>query len=156
MTTKTLLAAVAIAAVPAFASAQSAADQQLAASLGVSASEFTSHELARLKSAKSDNDRKEVEFILSHQGGQPSNTSAGAAALAASAGVEPGTLDVNQLARLRVAREDNDFNEVHAILTGATSNSTSAYKTQLARSLNVDADDYTVADLVRLRKSIED
>lgn len=133
---------------------------QLALSAGVEPGQFSDAQLIRLIDAQRNNDREEINFILSQRGADVSRSdfggvSAGAAQLAASVGVEPGALPLNDLVRLdRAQFEDDDVTAAYILSgksgSGSANAATNAGARQLAALLGVNPADYTVAELVAL------
>lgn len=133
---------------------------QLALSAGVEPGQFSDAQLIRLIDAQRNNDREEINFILSQRGADVSRSdfggvSAGAAQLAASVGVEPGALPLNDLVRLdRAQFEDDDVTAAYILSgksgSGSVNAATNAGARQLAALLGVNPADYTVAELVAL------
>lgn len=140
--------------------------EQLAASAGVSAADFTPDQLIRLVDAQRENDRRTIDFIMGQSKGTVSrstmgeSTSVGAAQLALAAGVEPGRFTNAELIRLTRAQRDNETDEVAFILSGKNrveaSAGVSAGKAQLAASIGVNPQDYTLTELTRLTSTSSD
>ncbi|MEL6169169.1 MAG: hypothetical protein AAFR35_10790 [Pseudomonadota bacterium] len=150
--------AVALAA-PAFA------NDQLSRSLGVEPGALTVSELAVLKNAI-DNDDNNVQFDAIRAGltgDVVSTQSFGAAAqLAASVGVEPGALSVQELAVIKNATDNADDNRALASIRGAltgdvvsTQSGISAGHAQLAAQFDVDPTVYSVTDILELKSRID-
>ena len=80
----------------------SAGDAQLAALAGVEPGRFTTNELVRLIDAQRDNDRQEVDFILSgtNREGEAAGISAGKAQLAAGLRVNPADFTLAELSAM--------------------------------------------------------
>ncbi|MEM8555797.1 MAG: hypothetical protein AAGF71_13345 [Pseudomonadota bacterium] len=119
------------------------ANSQLADSLGVEPGVYSTVELVRLKNAIEDNNASEVAFILQRS----------AEATRAANFADSGS-DVSAL-RLRRAMEDNNTAEVNFILDGGSAGSFSK-STHLASSVGVDAQAFTVSDVIRLKRAKED
>ncbi|MEF3048622.1 hypothetical protein [Pseudotabrizicola sp. L79] len=133
---------------------------QLAAIAGVSSEGFTQAQLTRLINAQRDGDQEQINFILSQQSSGVSRsdmggTSAGAAQLANSLGVEPGRYTLDELLRLDRAMRDDDTATISFIVSGearkhsSVSGSTAGGQ-QLAAALGVNAADYSLAELTSL------
>ncbi|NSX53947.1 hypothetical protein [Parasulfitobacter algicola] len=105
MYVKVSLAALALAAAPAFA------NDQLAGSVGVDAGSFTTSQLAQLKSALEGDDQNIASFIKA--GGSEvistqSGISAGHAQLAQSLGLDANEYSVSELARIKSIRDSDE------------------------------------------------
>ncbi len=144
------------------AAASSGLDQ-LAASAGVSANDFTAAQLIQLRDAQRDNDQERISFILSQAGtGTVTRSDMGSseisqnAQLAASAGVAPGLYTTGELQVLIEAKRDNDIERARFILSGenrkgaSPTSAVSPGKAQLAAALGLNAADYSLAELARL------
>jgi hypothetical protein len=138
--------------------------EQLAASAGVSAKDFSVAQLVRLTEAQRNNDADEVRFILSQAGqGGLSRSDMGTgnvsqdAQLAAAAGVAPGLYSANELQRLIEARRNNDAEAINFLLSGGNRNGAapadvvSPGKAQLAASLGLNPADYTLNQLIAIK-----
>lgn len=171
--TVAITAIVASLAVPAFAgNPNSAGALQLSAQAGVTPGIYDASQLSRLIDAQRDSNLETVNFILSQGADLDTNTldgasvNAGKAQLAAEAGVDASDFTIAQLERLIQADRDNDDEEVRFILSQAgtysdngvvsTSSVPSAGHKMLAATLGVDANDYTVNELQRLDKAVQD
>lgn len=140
--------------------------EQLAASAGVAAADFTPDQLIRLVDAQRENDRRTIDFIMGQSKGTVSrstmgeSTSVGATQLALAVGVEPGRFTNAELIRLARAQRDNETDEVAFILSGKNrveaSAGVSAGKAQLAASIGVNPQDYTLTELTRLTSTSSD
>ena len=148
--------------------AQALASDQLALSLGIEPGSATVAELVQLRAAIDDDNMALEQDIRSRISGGPiaavgaSNGSPAASTtqLARSLDVEPGTATLSELAQLQSAiAGDNPTAERHIraqIGNPATEAQTSprrgpsAGELQLARSLGVDPDSMTLAELIRL------
>lgn len=88
----------------------SAGHQQLAASLGVSANDFSLSELVQLRSARDNDDASMERFIMSVAGDvistQSGGISGGQAQLAASLGVNPADYSLSELTRMYIDAHD--------------------------------------------------
>jgi len=160
---RTLMMSAAALALTAGIAAANPGTQQLAASAGVSATDYTQAQLIQLLEAQRDNDTARVRFIMA-QAGQDSMTRSDMGAgvvsndaqLAASAGVEPGRFTINELQRLILAQRENDTQSIDFILSGqnrAEGNPAEVVtpgQAQMAASLGVDASQYTMAELTQL------
>ncbi|KAF0675657.1 hypothetical protein [Profundibacterium mesophilum] len=154
----TAAAATLAGALPASAERLPAGEAQLARSIGVTPGAYTLSELTLLKTLKAEDSseaRDRIAFIQKNAGDVTTRDSvSGPAQLSLSAGVTPGTLDTNELQRLNDARRENDAFRADYILSGERENSqNAAAKAQLAGSLGVDADAYTLAQLVALNSN---
>ena len=78
--------------------------------------------------------------------------------LAASIGVEPGVYTTAELIQLRSALEDNDQSTVNFILdmVDGTPAANSAGARSIAASIGVDAADFSVNELIALRRALEE
>lgn len=167
-TSKTLVLSTVIAALlsgAAFAGASTASsDAQLAASAGVQSGVYTAAELQAIIDAKRDNDSRGVAFITS--GANRANPAAstdgvGLEQLARAAGVQPGQYTQAELVGLIEAQKENDSVRIQYWLTHANratpdANPANPGKVQLAKTLGVNPDDYSMSDLVLMQSSISD
>ena len=145
-------------------SASASSDAQLAASAGVESGVYTAAELQAIIEAKRDNDNRAVAFITS--GANRTNPAAstdgiGLEQLARAAGVQPGQYTQAELVGLLDAQKENDAVKVQYWLSHANRNSPDANpanpgKVQLAKTLGVNPDDYSMSDLVLMQSSISD
>ncbi|MEM0937238.1 MAG: hypothetical protein AAGJ91_15210, partial [Pseudomonadota bacterium] len=91
---------------------------QIAAS--VDAEGYSNGDIVALKAAQDDDDSVRI-FGLRNTGGDTTATvstrSTAPEQLARSVGVEPGTLSVSQIVRLKAAQADDDHFEIHRILS---------------------------------------
>lgn len=159
-----MISAAALALTAGIAAANPGLDQ-LAASAGVSANDYTQGQLIQLLAAQRDNDEERVRFIMS-QAGQGAALGANAtstdAQLAAAAGVEPGRFTINELQLLIEAKRDNDIQMTNFILSGqnrADGNPATVVtpgQAQLAALLGVDPSQYTLAELSKLYADLND
>jgi len=149
---KTLIASAALAlafTAPAFA------NDQLAASLGVDAGQYTLSELAQIKAAQESDDN--IGFPVFSKNDTSFSTrgvSAGYVQLAASLGVEPGQYTLSQLAQIK-ANQDSDDSVIFVVsskndVAVSTRNTIFAGHAQLAASLGVDAGEYSLTDIARM------
>ncbi len=82
--------------------------------------------------------------------------------LARSLGVEPGAYSLTELVQLQTAMEDNDRSRIRNILNGnndvmsTQSFGVSAGHAQLAASIGVNAEEYSLGEIVALRTAIEE
>ncbi len=142
---------------------------QLAASAGVSANDFTQTQLIQLLDAQRDNDAERIAFIMSQAAsGNASMTKTGDlvlsqdAQMAAAAGVSPGRYTLNELQQLIVAKRDQDTATLNFILSGANRAAANPAgvvtpgQAQLAASLGVNASEYTLAELTELYAKRQD
>lgn len=142
-------------AAPAFA------NDQLAASLGVDGSLYTTAQLVELRSAMEDGDQTRVDYIRSsaQNGGTlstKSGISEGHAQLAASLGVDSDDYSVAELAALKSAMADDTAGApINGYGMGwgtlSTKSGISAGQAQIAAALGVNPADYTLAELVKMR-----
>ncbi|WP_138468148.1 hypothetical protein [Poseidonocella sp. HB161398] len=143
------LAALALAASSAGFAAQ--ASDQLATSLGVEPGQYTTAELAQIRSAVEKGDSTRVAFLLN--GGSQDDGLSNGSQLAGSLGVAPGTYTTAELVRLRDALEDGRSQSQSYVLDGTyrvTRNATPAAApsdSQLAQLLGVEAASYTNGEL---------
>lgn len=147
-----LLALAALAALPAGAQSVSAAEAQLARSLGVAPGAYTFAQLVELKSLRSESGssaRMRIAHLLGSRG--EGNSASRAEQFALGLGVAPGQLSVAELQTLGQARRENDSARAGFILSGRSHDAASeATRRQLASSLGVAAGVLSVAELVRL------
>ncbi len=140
---------------PAFAN-----DANLAASVGVEPGVYTTAELIQLAVALEGDDVITANHILGAGGETVSSQGAavgqGDRQLAASLGVEPGVYSTAELIQLTVAMEENDMPTINRILSGGSetvstqSSGASQGNQQLAAFLDVNANDYTTAELAEM------
>lgn len=161
--TVTFAALISVAAVGAAAAAGNPGKDQLARSLGVDGDQFTTAQLIQLQTAKRDNNAEAVRFILSQAGSDAvalSSDSAGQIQRAKTLGVEPGRFTPAELSQLETAKRNGDSEVWKFITTGANRNAANSAsnpgKLQLAASLGVNADDYTLAELNALNGARND
>lgn len=139
-------------------------DAQLAASAGVQPGVYTAAELQAIIDAKRDNDSRKAAFYVSgaNRAAPAANTEgAGLDQLAQAAGVQPGQYTQAELVGIIEARKENDAVQLNFWLTHANratpdANPSNPGKVQLAKTLGVNPDDYTMADLVLMQSSISD
>lgn len=154
------LSGAALAASP--VSGVNAGDVQLAYAAGVEPGRYSRAELIAIIDAQRSNETQTAQYFLSgaNRASAASNTSAGAAQLALSAGVEPGQFSVPELVQLIEAKRDNDTATVNFILSGKNrvqeSNGVSPGKAQLAALVGVDPAEYSLAELIALQPSNDD
>lgn len=146
-----------------FAAGANPGKEQIAAKLGVDASQFTLSQLVQLEEAARDNDRQAFKFIQDQAAGkihEASSTSPGNVQRALTLGVEPGRFTPAELTQLEVARKNGDSEVWRFITTGANrtakGDSNNAGKAQLAASLGVNAADYSLNELVALHGASND
>lgn len=146
---KTIIAAATLGlAAPAFAD-----NAQLARSLGVEPEQYTAAELVRLKSARAEDNRFIVNYVL-EQADAPSTRSAAAPAFARALDLDTTDYTAAELQLIRRALEENDDFRLKNLLAGAgadISAGTTAAKRQLAYDLGVEPSDYSVRELAVLR-----
>ena len=164
-TSKTLVLSAVIASLlsgVAFAGASS--DAQLAASAGVQPGVYTAAELQAIIDAKRDNDTRGVAYVTSGANRATPGAStdgAGLEQLAHAAGVQPGQYTQAELVGLIEAQKENDSVRIQYWLTHANratpdANPANPGKVQLAKTLGVNPDDYSMSDLVLMQSSISD
>lgn len=141
----------ALVALSAAGAAHAGATDQLAATLGVSAADYTLPQLVDLQAAMEDGDQRRVAFIIAHKEG--ATGIAGDAQRAALLGVEAGKYTAAELTQLETAKREGDRQLWNFITSGdnraelsATGN---AGKAQLAANLGVSADT-SLSELTRL------
>lgn len=169
---KSTLAAVVL-AVSAGASVASDVNTQLALSVGVEPGVYSLVDLVALKAADQDSQsRKAIPYILESGRNDASTkgtvnlSSMGKAShstqLAINVGAVPGEFSTAELAIIGDAVAQDNLDQVRFIENGGlnrdTSNvvSTSPAHVQLASSLDVNAADYTLAELIILKDAIRD
>lgn len=175
---KSIIAAATIAATATSAFAMDAPSQgarMLAALSGVDAGVYSVNELVQLDDALSDDDlnsNSNVNYILNEGHSSVSSrddfsaslvsTSAGADQLALNAGVAPGTYTVAELILIDGVDGGDERAYGEFIRDGGLRNDSAASVSispahqQLAGSLNVDAADFTLSQLVRLDAAVSD
>ena len=134
---------------------------QLANIAGVEPGLYTNAQLIRLIDAQRNDDTNTIRFILSQGTSDVTRSdmggvTPGAAQIAASLGVQPGTLSLNELIRLDAALAENDEHTADYIRAGqpgpsSASAADNAGAAQLAAILGVNPADYTLAELVQMR-----
>lgn len=165
-TISALAVAAALTGGAALAQTVSAGSAQLAYAAGVQPGAFSDAQLIRLIDAQRDNNREEISFILSQRGSDLSRSdmggvTPGAAQLAATVGVEPGALPLNDLVRLDAALADDEDETAAFIRAGQPGVSTGTAvgnpgAEQLAAILGVNPSDYTLAQLVAMSEDHTD
>ncbi|MDD8022506.1 MAG: hypothetical protein PHX82_05310 [Paracoccaceae bacterium] len=146
-----------LAAGAASAQAISPAQLQLAARLGVDASQYSMSQLVALNIAKSD-DNRAAPFSLTPVG-EASGTTAGDRQLAAQAGVNAANYTTAELVALNDALRAGKFDAAEAIISHGGKDRTdtiTAGRAQLAAQAGVNAADYTVAQLVAMSPRTSD
>lgn len=133
------------------AASASSGTEQLAASLGVSAADYTLPQLVDLKAAMEDGDQQRIAFILAHKEGK--TNIAGDAQRAALLGVEAGKYTAAELTQLEIAKRKGD-RELWNFITSGTNRAEvngngNPGKAQLAALLGVPADT-PLSELTRL------
>ncbi|WP_208351350.1 hypothetical protein [Pseudaestuariivita rosea] len=141
-------------AAPAFA------NNNLARSVGVEPGVYTLNELAAIKAARESDDvigfGNRVSEVVSTQS---IGTSAGQAQLAASLGVDASDYTLGELAALKSAHETDGENfrvNVGPNEVISTQSGISAGHRQLAASLGLDANDYSLSELAAIKADRED
>ena len=142
----------ALVALTAAGAASAGNTDQLAATLGVSAADYTLPQLVDLQAAMEDGDQQRVAFILAHKEGKTGIS--GDAQRAALLGVEAGKFTAAELTQLETAQRDGDRQLWDFIISGANraelSTTGNAGKAQLAANLGVSADT-PMSELTRLQ-----
>jgi len=160
----TFAAAAAIAALSGFAAHANAGADQLAARAGVEAGAYSVNELTQIirERHESSPNRNGLNFLLDRSSNKSvGGVNAGAAQLAARAGVEPGVYSVNELTRLIADSHESgraNDNKRNFILQGdqsevsrsASSDRISDGERQLAARAGVEPGLYSINTLVRL------
>lgn len=125
---------------------------QLAATLGVSAADYTLPQLVDLQAAMEDGDQQRVSFILAHKAG--ATGIAGDVQRAALLGVEAGKYTAAELTQLETAKREGDRQLWKFITSGENraelSGTGNAGTAQLAANLGVPADT-PLSELTRLQ-----
>ncbi len=143
------------------AAAPALASDQFANSLNLDAGSYSTAELVALRSAMENDNQAAANFIL-NGGADRTASDIGSAQLAASVGVEPGVYTTAELVALKSAMDSDDQSAVRFIKANPGGSDTSFVvsskgseisggRAQLAASLGVDASDYSVAQLTRLK-----
>lgn len=139
--------------------AQAQANDQLARSLGMEPGQYTSAELVQLSAAQADNNTALFNHLLEEFNGtaavsaQNGGITDGHRQLAASLGVNATDFTMSELVQLRAAREDGDSSAERYIMsnsgtaTPSRSGGVTAGHRQVAASLGVDPEDYTMEEL---------
>jgi hypothetical protein len=157
MSIKTVVTAAALVLTAGVASAQAINPgvQQLASQLGVDGSGYTATQLIQLADAKRDNDTERFNYILSNSDvGSVSD-----AQTAGTLGLSSGQFTAVELSQLNEARRDNDTTTINFILSGANRAAPADNlegKQQLAALVGVNANDYTLAQLIALQPDFND
>lgn len=143
--------------------ANASSDAQLAASAGVQPGVYTAAELQAIIDAKRDNDSRTANYFISgaNRANPAQNTdSVGLEQLARAAGVQPGQYTQAELVGLIEAQKENDAVRVEYWLSHANRNTpdtaSNPGKIQLAKTLGVNPDDYSLSELVLMQSSISD
>ncbi|MGJ8584093.1 MAG: hypothetical protein ACSHXD_08385 [Marinosulfonomonas sp.] len=157
---KNLIATTVIAATLAAPAFAGSGKDQLAALAGVSAENYSISELVRLDAAQKDGDATTSSFIKAKANGNVISTqnsvSAGQAQLAASVGVEPGSLTQAEMIRLDQALREGDATKANYIIDQANGDSISSQSgisagdAQLAALVGVEPGSLTRAQMIRL------
>ncbi len=138
---------------------QKASKEQLASQIGVDPSEYTLQELAtlncRLEGAANENERKRILSDFDGKDLLPNaETTESKMQLAASLEVDPSEYTVKELALLKHIIESEDCNvsnpQQWAKVGERVTNETAGAKRQLAMTLGVKPEDYTLAELVKM------
>lgn len=135
---------------------------QIAAQLGVDATEYTSTELQLIAKARKDKEPLAEQFYLSHtnrtvQSGDVGVVTLGKAQVAAQLGLDPAAYTSAELSLISSARERNDVRaEAFYVnhenrVEGAAAGTVTPGQAQLAASLGVNPADYTLAELAVLK-----
>ncbi|SEM57846.1 hypothetical protein SAMN04488103_101532 [Gemmobacter aquatilis] len=153
------LAAV-VAASGASASVTNPGKAQIAAQLGLDASEYSSTELSLIAKARKDADHKAEAFYLSHTNREVRDAvgqvNPGKAQIAAQLGLDPAEFTSAELSLIAMAREDGDHQAEAFYLSHTNRQSpedasiVTPAKAQIAAQLGVDASAYTSAQLAQL------
>lgn len=133
---------------------------QIAAQIGVSANDYSLSQLIAIQNAIEAGDQDQADYLLSQKLGASLSSSgnavsAGAAQLATQLGVTPGSYSVGELALLAdIDAGNSDIDPAYVLSradrTSADVSVTNAGKLQLAASLGVNANDYTLSQLVAM------
>ncbi len=143
---------------------QAFADQaQWARSAGVGPDIYSSAAISEMRRIAEEGNRDAGNLSLKRLKAQATTVtfsaknapSAGRRALAAAAGVSANGVTVHQLHQLLKAQDDREDVVVHRLINdisgiGTTPRASSSAKTQLARGLRVNPDDFSLAELVRM------
>ncbi|OSP55327.1 hypothetical protein [Pseudoruegeria sp. SK021] len=161
---KSTLAALALAVTTGAAFAANGADQ-LALNVGVEPGAYSLADLVALKSADQDSQsRKSIPYILENgaNGTVTRGTTADNAQLSGALGVTPSAYSTFELTAIKAAVNDGNDEEAryytdggYARSTGAISASDTAYQ-GLEATLNINADDYTLAELIILQDAVQE
>jgi hypothetical protein len=139
------------------AQAISPAQLQLAARLGVDASQYSTSQLVALEAAKSDNESAAPFSLV--PAGKVAGPTAGDRQLAAQAGVNAEDYTTAELVSLNEALRAGKFEVAEAIISHGGKNRTDAItagRAQLAAQAGVNPADYTVPQLVALNNRSDD
>ncbi|OSP53540.1 hypothetical protein [Pseudoruegeria sp. SK021] len=161
---KSTFAAVALAVSAGAAFASDGADQ-LARNLGVQPGVYSLADLVALKGADTDTQsRKAMSYILESgaNGGVTRGATAASLQLSNALGVASNTYTTTELVAISAAERDDNEAEARyytdgglARSTGTISASNAAYQ-KLEATLNIDAADYTLAELIVLDNAVRD
>ena len=144
---------------------QKASREQLAAQIGVDPNQYSLQELAslncQLEGASGDNERAKILSDFKGKDLLPSaETTESKVQLAAYLDVDPNEYTVDELALLKSMVESDDCKvsnpEQWAKAGERVTNETAGAKRQLAMTLGVKAEDYTLAELVRMHLKSEE
>lgn len=138
----------------------SAGKAQIAAALGLDASQYSLAELSVIAEARRDNDREVGQFYVSGANrtvsGGIGEVSPGKAQIAAQLGLDPAEYTLTELGQIETALKlDRDATAAHFVShrnrdTRGAAGEVSPGKAQLAAALGVDADDFSLAELSAL------
>ena len=133
---------------------------QIAALIGVSANDYSLSQLIEIQDAIDAGDQEKADFLLANKRGASLSSSgvsvsAGAEHLAKLVGVAPGSYSIGDLALLADIKDGNSDVDAGFVLSRADRGASdlsvnSAGKLQLAASLGVNANDYTLSQLVAM------
>ena len=139
------------------------ANDQLALSIGVEPSVFSTSQLAQLKAAQDDDDNRRFEFLLDRFSGNVTATQSvgltpGHRQLTASINVDYNQYSLNEIIQIRSAIDDDDNTRVEFLLDHGDVIATQSFGVtpgheQLARSLGVDAGEYSLSALARMKSA---
>lgn len=155
-----ILAAALIAAGAAQAQDISAGKAQIAAALGLDASQYSLAELSVIADARRDNNREVGQFYVSGANravsGGIGEVSPGKAQIAAQLGLDPAAYTLAELGQIKAALKlERDATAAHFVShrnrdTRGAAGAVSPGKAQLAAALGVDANEFSLAELSAL------
>lgn len=169
MFTKSTVASIILVAFAGQAMAEevSPGQQQLARSIGVAPGVFTLPELARIRDTDEGKRAAVIDYLISQNRfdlvRRSTAPNSGRATMAAAAGVHPDTATMSQIYRLFSAKESGDRAAANLVIDEIAgrggpkpASHVSPGEAAIAAGLGVDPADYTLAELARMKASLDD